>query len=257
MRKSIFIAIVSTLLFCAAFTVSCGKRSRSAGPSAEESFRRAMDKFERGKYLDASDELTLITLNYSGSSIIDSAQYFLGEAHFRMKEYYIAASEYQRLIDQFPSSPLVDDAKYKVGLSYYKLSPNYQLDQENTVKAIKEFQEFTEFFPESELVPSVLKTIMEARVKLAKKTYRNGVLYFKMRDFESAIVYFDDVLNNYYDTIYAPQAMFDKGKSYARMKKYDDAENTYRKLLEKYPNSPAAGQARHSLESLRADIEDM
>ena len=223
---------------------SCGKHGKKDLLTADESFHRAMEKFNRGKYLDASDELTLITLNYSGSSIIDSAQYYLGEAHFLMKEYIIAASEYQRLVNQFPSSSLVDDAKYKTGLCYYRLSPKYSLDQEYTHKCVDEFQEFTEFFPESELTPEVLDKIHLARTKLARKTYQGGRLYYKMHDYNAAIIYFNDVLDNYYDTIYAPKAMLGKGESYLSMKMNKEAEEVFRKLIEKHPQTPEAEHAK-------------
>jgi len=215
--------------------------------SAEEAFHNAMDKFDRGKYLDASEQLSFVTMNYSGSSIVDSAQYFLAECHFNMKEYLIAASEYERLIYQFSSSNLVDDAKYKIGLSYFKLSPHYALDQEYTLRSIDEFQEFTEFYPNSDLVPEVMDKIFEARTKLAKKSYRSGELYYKMRDYESAILYFDEILDYYYDTEYAPAALFKKGQSYYKMKKYEEAMEIIKRLQEKYPGTPEASKANDLL----------
>ena len=225
------IVIISSLM------LSCGKRNRSDYLPAEESFRKAMVLFEKGKYLDASESLTIITLNYSGSSIIDSAQYYLGECHYLMKEYIIAASEYERLTNQFPSSDLVDDAKYKIGLCYFNLSPHYGLEQEYSQKCIDEFQEFTEYYRDSELIPEVLEKISEVRNKIAKKTYKSGELYFKMHDYESAIIYFNLVLENYYDTGFAPKALFKKGASYLKMKQRSDAETAFSLLEEKYPDA--------------------
>ncbi len=257
MKKTKYLTVLIPLILISQILVSCGGKARKTGPTAEESFRHAMDKFNRGKYLDASEELTLVTLNFSGSSLIDSAQFYLGESHFRMKEYIVAADEFGRLIDQYPSSPLVDNAKYKIGLSYYLLSPNYQLDQEYTRKALKEFQEFTEMFPESDLVPSVLEKIMEARSKLARKAYRSGALYYRMHDYEAAIVYFDDVLDNFYDTEFAPMSMLKKGECYAKMKRFEEAGETLTKLLERYPDSPSAKTAKQSLKSLELDFEEL
>ena len=234
---------------------ACASHKRGAILSPEAAFHKAMEKFDRGKYLDAMEELTVIILNYSGSSIIDSAQYYLGESHYRMKEYIIAASEFQRLVDQYPSSPIVDNAKYKIGMCYYKLSPSYGLDQEYTAKCIEEFQEFTEYFPASELVPEVMEKMFQARSKIAMKTYKSGELYFKMKDYDSAIIYFDIVLENYYDTIYAPRSLLLTGESYLRMKKIEDAQIALEKLLDKYPDSPEAQEAKTHLNPEKVEIE--
>ena len=210
-KKHNFILI--SLIFAIFFSLiisSCGKKNKNELLTVEEAFREAMVKFEKGKYLDASDKLNLVILNYSGSSIIDSAQYYLAESHFKMKEYLIAASEYQRLVFQFPYSVLCDDAKYKIGLSYFLLSPKYGLDQEYTRKSVEEFQAFTEEYPNSDLVPEVLDKIFAARTKLAKKLYKSGELYYRMQDYESSVIYLNEVLDNYYDTEYAPKASLKK-----------------------------------------------
>lgn len=233
---------VRLALFLAAVMVisSCSSKNAKEMLTAEESFSRAMKKFDKGKYLDASEDLTVITLNYPGSGIVDSAQYILGECHYKMKEYIIAASEYQRLADQYPSSSLVDDAKYKIGMCYFKLSPKSGLDQENSIKCIDEFQEFTEYYPDSPLKEEVLLKIRDIRSRMAKKVYDNGMVYYKMHDFEPAIIYFNQVLDNYYDTDFAPEALLKKGESYYRMKKTEEAFAVFNKLLEKYPESSSA-----------------
>ena len=255
-RTHIFVKTFTVLtLFTLLLTISCSSHKRRGTLSPEEDFHRAMEKFDRGKYLDAMEALTIITLNYSGSSIIDSAQYYLGESHYRMKEYIIAASEFQRLVNQYPSSPLVDEAKYKVGMSYLKLSPGYGLDQEFTYKCIDEFQEFTEYFPQSDLVPEVMESIYKARSKIAKKIFKSGELYFKMRDYESALTYLKSVLDYYYDTDYAPASLLLISESYFKMKQPEQGERALLKLLEKYPDSPEAEKASALIHPQQVDGE--
>jgi outer membrane protein assembly factor BamD len=232
-----FSAIILALILI--FTLSCSKHTKKELLSAEDSFHQAMGKFNRGKYLDAKEAFTVVTLNYSGSSIIDSAQYYLAESHFHLKEYILAAAEYERVLMQYPSSPLVDDAKYKIGLCYFKLSPSYGRDQSYTKQCVDEFQEFTEDYPQSDLIPEVMKMLFVTRTKLAKKTYKSGELYFRLSDYESALLYFDAVLDNYYDTDFASEALLKKGESLIKMKKFTEAQTIFDKLREKYPHCSA------------------
>ncbi|MBC8205126.1 MAG: outer membrane protein assembly factor BamD [FCB group bacterium] len=234
--------------------ISCGSKVSKEDLTAEEAFHRALKEFDRGKYLNAVDQLTLVTFNYSGSAIIDSAQYYLAESHFKMKEYLLAAAEYERLSNHFPYSPLVDDARYKIGMCYYELSPKYPLDQEYTYQAIEQFQRFTEDYPDSPLLPEVLDKIHKSRAKLARKTFKSGELYFKMKDYPSVVIYMDEVLDFYYDTEFAPRALLFKGDSYQRMKRFSEAEEVYRKLIEKYPKSREAETAVFNLSDM-AEIE--
>jgi len=242
MQKSRFISLFFAFIIFISL-ISCSSRNRKEYLSAEDSFRRAMEKYKKGKYLDASEAFTVITLNFSGNAIVDSAQFYLGECNYRMKQYIVAASEYERLINHYPYSGLVEKSKYQMGMCYFKLSPHYGLDQEYSQKCLDEFQEFTEYYPESTLIPEVLDKILEMRGKIAKKTYKSGELYYKMHDYKSANIYFDKVLESYYDTEYAPKALLKKMESFLKMKQTEQAEMVFQRLKEKYPNSPAAKKA--------------
>src|SRR4030042_1039893 len=119
---------------------SCGKKIQKEALSAEAYFEYAKSLFDRKKYVDAITEFTVITLKFSGNPVVDDAQFFLAESHFLNDEYLIAGAEYQKVINDYPESAFVEEAFYKMGLSYYNLSQRSELDQEYTLKAIRQFQ---------------------------------------------------------------------------------------------------------------------
>ena len=43
------------------------------------------------------------------------------------------------------------------------------------------------------------------RSRKAEKVYETGRLYLKLKEFDSAIIYFNDVIDNYYDTEFADE----------------------------------------------------
>ncbi len=129
----------------------CGRVRVEEGLTAEEQWALANRHFETENYLDAIDVLAIFTLNYSGSTLIDSAQYLLGECHFALNEYILAESEYGRLVQNFPQSPLVDDARLKIILCNVYLSPNYSLDQRFTEKTLTTVQNFREDYAQTEM----------------------------------------------------------------------------------------------------------
>ncbi len=216
--------------------LSCGGARKGDIPSANESLHRAIALYDNEDYLKAEEEFSAITLNFPGSIVVDSAEFYLGETHFQLSENILAAVSYQRVVDQYPRSPLVPISQYKIGLCYYKLSPIHALDQEYTKKAIEEFQKFLEDYPGHEYRDEAGHYLFDCREKLAKKEYTSGILYLKLSEYPSAIIYFEGILDNYYDTKYAPLALFYKGDALKKDDRLPEAADIFRLFLSKYPD---------------------
>lgn len=138
------------ILLMTGWLIGCGRVRMDEGLTAEEQWRIAREHFDNENYLSAVDVLNVFTLNYSGSTLIDSAQFLLGECHFALKEFILAEAEYNRLIQNFPQSPLVDDAYLKVILCNAYLSPGYKLDQRYTEKTLSTAKDFIEDYPSTD-----------------------------------------------------------------------------------------------------------
>jgi len=210
-----------------------------------------MQLFNKGDFYKAKLEFTIIVLNNPGHRIIEEAQFYLAESHFNLKEYILAIEEYDKLIRSMPRSEFVDDARYKIGMSYYKLAPGYALDQEYTYKAVTQFQLFLEEYPDSDLRSTVEDMLETCRNKLAKKEYKTGELYRKMSLFESAIISFDVVLEQFYDTEYADDALYWKGECHRHMGEWDEAEQTFNDLITNHTQSALVSKAMNKLETVK------
>ena len=150
----------------------------------------------------------------------------------------------------YPKSDLMDDAQYQIGMCFYKLSPQYALDQDYTNKAIQEFQTFLEDFPDSPLRPEAHKRYLELRAKLAEKDFKTGELYRKMKEFRPAEIAYQDVINKFYDTEYAPRAYFERAECLRKLEDLEAAKAAYTTYLEKYPTHRSAARAKRALRSL-------
>jgi len=236
--------------------IGCSKARKGEILSASESLHHAMTLYNKEKYLEAQDEFSTITLNFPGSVVVDSAEFYLAESHFAMKEYILAAASYERVITQYPRSALVPMSQFRIGESNYLMSPVYALDQEFTHKAITELQKFIEDYPDHEKVPNAERYLFLCREKLAKKSYTAGELYLKMAAYPSAVMYFDDVLNNYYDTKYAPLALYYKGVALQKNMQTEEARQAFTLFLAKYPDHrfySRAGERLRALQNVKAD----
>ena len=59
---------------------------------------------------------------------------------------------------------------------------------------------------------------LEMREKLAEKKMIGADTYRKMGIHDSAVIYYDIIINEYYDTSFVPQAMFYKGVGLLKQK---------------------------------------
>lgn len=217
----------------------------------EEQFAYAKGIFDKKDYHKSKMQFMIVVLNNPGSLITEKAQFYLAESYYNLKEYILAIEEYEKLIRSLPQSSYVDDARYKVGMSYYKLAPGYALDQEYTHKAITQFQRFLEDYPSSELRPEVEKKLSEGRHKLAKKEFKTGELYRKMSYYRAAILSFDAVLEKYYDSEFAEDALYWKGECHRNLWEWEDAEKAFQDLLVKYVQSDWVDKAKEKLKEVR------
>ena len=162
----------------------------------------------------------------------------------------VAASEYRRLLRRYPESPLVEQAQYKLGMCFVELSPHYALDQEYTRQAIRTLQNFLEDFPYSKYKDEITAQIDGLRGKLAHKAYSNGHLYYVLRQYDSAVIYYDELLAQFYDTDWANPARLDRAKSLVKLGREEDAIQQIRELLDRQPNEEIRIEAESLLQEL-------
>jgi len=169
-------------------------------------FDKAMDLFERDKFLRAKDEFDYIIITDPGSIIANKSQYYKAESMFQMEEYDEASISFDRYVRFSPDYEKIEKARYRICECAIYSSNTYQREQSKTQYALEQLQMFIEDFPKSELVRDAEFAILELRLKLARKDYEVGRMYLKLEEYESALVYFRSVLNHYYDTAIADDA---------------------------------------------------
>ena len=195
-------------------------------------FERGMKYMEKKNY-DAAIQDFQTVVDTGTSDIMDQAQYMLGEAHYKNEDYLTAAFEYTRVYMDFPSSEYAAEAWFKKAMCYFMESPRADLDQENTQLAIDEFNRFIDNFPRNEFVEEARQKISELREKLAYKEYKNGELYRKMKQYDSALIYFGYVVEQYPKSIWVHHSRFSMGVVHVKLLK---AEKKKLKKLEKKEN---------------------
>src|SRR3990170_6247063 len=107
----------------------------------------------------------------------------------------------------------------------------------DTKKAREVLNTFAAKYPDHRLMQNVL--------------YWKGETFYADKDYESAILSFQDVVDKYPGGDKAPDAMFKQGLSFQALNDKKNARILYELLLSKYPKAPAAEKARQKLAELK------
>ncbi|NWF49347.1 MAG: outer membrane protein assembly factor BamD [Ignavibacteriaceae bacterium] len=245
----LFYHLFILLLF---FLWGCSGSIDTANLSAEEKLANAIKLYEDEDYEEAVNEFQAILLQYPGNEVIDDAQYYLAKCRFARGEYILAAYEFSKLIKTMPASPFLSESQFMLGESYFELSPNYSLDQRYTKKAIEEYQAFIDFFPLDKKVAEAEQKIHDLNEKLAEKEFNSARIYEKMEYSNAAIFYYNQVLEKFHDSKFAPLASYRKILLLISKGKNTEALKEINNFLVKYPmdiNYPEVENLRVTLES--------
>jgi len=225
MRGSI--AIIGLLIMLC----SCSKQVL-APLEPEDEFERAMEFFNNKKYDSAIQSFERIIFYHASTEFVDDAQFYLARAYFEKKDYTQAITEFEYLIKNFPNTPFLEQSFLLRAKAYFLKAPGYEKDQTETKEAISLLDDFLTRFPISSYSDTAKALILQARNRLAKKEMENGRLYMKIKEYDSSILYFKYVIDNYPETPSADEAKFLMGQTYEKIGKKEEAYELYRELLD-------------------------
>jgi tol-pal system protein YbgF len=109
----------------AAAAPSAGNAAASGLPVPQgddrANYQAAFDALKDGKYEDAVNGFKHFLSTFPTSPLSDNAQYWLGEAHYVMKQYPDALRDFKAVLDKYPDSRKTPDALLKIGYCNYEL----------------------------------------------------------------------------------------------------------------------------------------
>jgi outer membrane protein assembly factor BamD len=222
----------AAFMIIACVVVSCATRQALPPLSAPDEFERAMAYFENKQYDSAIQAFERIIFYHPSSEYVDDAQYWLGRSYFENGDYLQAAAEFDYLLRNFSNSIFSEEAYLYRAKSYFFNAPSYDRDQTGLTAALSSLNEFLTLYPNSEHTDEIKELILEGRNRLARKEVENGKLYIKLKKPNAAVLYFDYVLETYPETDVANEARFYTAQVYEKQRKFDEALTLYRELLE-------------------------
>ncbi len=155
----------------------------------EYKYEVAKSYMMEGKYGQASMLFAEVLAVMKGTANAEESLYLAAMSNFRNKDYDAASLYFRKYYQVYPKGQYVEYARYYCGLSLYNMTPDPRLDQQSTYEAIKEFQEFLDFYPYTSIKQSTQEMIYALQDKLVEKEYLSAKLYFDLGSYTMNCVY--------------------------------------------------------------------
>lgn len=237
-RNSLLTGLLA--LITATTLAACASGSRYQGLDADGVYEMARASFEEGDYGDAAEALERLLLAFPTFQDAPEATLLLARARFLDEQYITAASDFARFLDRYPAHTRAPEAALGVCRSYAELSPIPQRDQTYTEQALAVCSNVLTDYRGTDVVDEAALIAADMQTKLARKVYENGSYYMRRQFHDSAIIYFEELLENYPNTEWAPKALAGIIEAYGEIGYDDEVEEARNQLLTRYPDSPEA-----------------
>lgn len=238
--------ILAFLLVLAVMS-SCryNKMLKSTDLEAKQAY--AIKLFNKKKYYKALPLFEELITMFRGTKKSELTYYYYAYTNYYLEDYETAAYDFGNFATSFPASQYAEECAYMHAYCYYLDSPEYSLDQTNTVKALNELQLFIDQYPQSQRVQECNVLIDKLRYKLETKDYQNAKLYYHMQEYKASYTAFKNLLKDYPATVYREESLFLAFKSAfllaensieaKKSERYSTALLSYSEFTAAYPES--------------------
>ena len=247
-----------TLVVSGALAAGCG--GPQAGPTsygqrAREDYERAMQAFEANDCLTADPLFQNVRREYPYSRYAALAELRHADCELRQSHYTEAIRAYRSFVRARPTHEDVDTASFSIALAYFRQIPDdfflspppEERDQAATRSALRIVRQFLEDYPDSEHVEEARRIEHRVLELLARHELYVGGWYLQRDNAQATINRLETLLASYEGSGVEPEAMLLLGRTYLHMLEQDEAQRTFSRILDRYPTSGFAEQARRYL----------
>ena len=270
---------VISLAILAAMLTSCASEFNRVYKTTDNDYKYEFAKecFARGKFTQAITLLQELVTIQKGTDNAQECLYMLAMAEYCDRDYESASETFKKYYQTYPKGIYAEQAAFYIGQSLYQSTPEPRLDQTATVNAISAYQDFLDFFPESQLKAKASSRMFELTDKLVLKEYLSAKLYYNLGDyfgncnyggsnFEACIVTSENALKTYpFTTMREEFAVLIMKSKYElarqsveekKIERYRDAEDECYGFINEYPESVERKTAERYIKKCKEITKD-
>ncbi len=233
---------------------ACSKfRSIERSEDWRTKYDAALKYYEKKDYYHSSILFEQIQPIVKGLPEGEKVEFYLGYCRYYEKTYLLASNQFKTFYEIYGRSELAIEARFMYAYSLYISSPDYNLDQKSSIEAMSAMQNFINLYPSSTFRDKAITVIANCQEKLERKGFEEVNLYLKLKQYKAAIVALEGFRKNYPDSHYIEELLYlkvvvqhklaDQSIKTKQLERYNLTLDSYRELVDAYPNSTFLKQA--------------
>jgi outer membrane protein assembly factor BamD len=247
-RLALLLALIVPAVGCASGTPDLATLTSNSDQVIWEAGQTALKKRQ---YEGARQHFRRIVEGFPQSQYAPASRLAVGETYVKeggIANDTMAIGAYREFLTLYPSHPESDTAQFQVAEAYFRQRNGADRDQTKTHEALAEYERLLELYPDTKHVEEARKRTQECRQMLARAEFLAGYFYQRTRQScRAAIPRFEGILKEYPDYQELDVVMFRLGECLMQTGRGAEARPVLARMLEDYPKSAFAEQARQLL----------
>ena len=264
--------LVASTIFIAGCVAGCSSVSMPSMPSmpslpwshpavkadlsAEELFAEGTRNFNDKRYARAIDAFTKIKTDYPFSPLLTETELKVADAYYLNQQYPEAINALKEFQSLHPSNENLPFVTYRLGQSYFDQFSATDRDQKNTETAKGYFETVINNYPKSSYAAPAKEKLLKCIEYLADYDFSVASFYYQQQKYPAARDRFEEIVRKYRGTPAAAKSLFYLGDSYRKEKNNVKASLAYEALIQHYPQSKYAPEAKTQLAQIENDKQD-
>ena len=207
-------------------------------------WQRAGGEYARGRWNKAATLYERVALEVPpGDTLATAAHFRLAECYFGQRSQLQAAREFRKVSDDAPTSRLAPEALLRAGDAYADLWRRPELDPTYGQTALATYQEVLSRYPDAPAAARARLRISELEEMFARKDFKTATYYYRLKAYDSAILYLKDIAASYPRATVTPQVLLTLVHAYQKVNYAEDVTETCSYIRRYHPATPGVDQA--------------
>jgi outer membrane protein assembly factor BamD len=228
--------------------------------SAQKNYDKGMKELEDKDWISAAKYFGFIKTRFPYSKYAVLAELRLADAEFGAEQYIEAIDSYRLFVKFHPTHEMVSNgyASFRIGEGYYRqlsgdfwlFPPTFEKDQSSTEDAANELKSFLDKYPDSPYRDKAKEIVKSVGKRLADHEWYVARYYWDRGKPMGAVMRLRRLLERYRGVGYDEEALWLLGRAYVAVAMPDRAKSVWSELVDKYPRSTHADDAKSALSGL-------
>jgi outer membrane protein assembly factor BamD len=260
MRLHVFLSVA--LLWCSACSLPSlpslpwSSHAAKVDPTAEALYQEGLRAFNEKKYVRAIDSFSKLRTDFPFSPLITEVELKIADAYYLNQQYPEAINAFKEFQSMHPTHEQMPFVTLRLGQAHFDQFTSADRDQKNTEIAKGYFETVITKYPKSPQAAEAKAKLAKAIEYLAEHEFNVAYFYYQQEKYPAARDRFEEIVRKYKDTPTAVKSLFYLGESYRNEKNAVRASLAYEALIQHYPQSKFAAEARTQLAQLEKEKRD-